>query len=393
MSKPDSVFLAVKKMFLHSSFRDGLSLSLGVISVISWGVAEIPQIMTNYTEKSTEGLSIAFLTTWMIGDIFNLLGCLMEPATLPTQFYMALLYTVTTSVLYVQSIYYGHIYPRLKNRRNQMVEAERISSISSDVKIPGRWRNSSDTTTCGGQTTPITMIPGSHRTSFTGRELFYTSARSLSSSHTPPAGSVLAQRMARGHSEPTLEEPLLPGDSTPPSLPPSTKSMLCVVSVFLFLGTFNLPNMLSESRTMALGERDRVFVVRAARKLLQVTSSNVGEHSGGESSRIGMFLGWAMAAIYMGGRLPQICLNMRRGHVEGLNPLMFFFALVGNMTYVASILVNSVEWLKIAPNLPWLVDAGGCVVLDFLILLQFFHFRCRKDKDTDKKKHETAEAV
>ena len=60
-------FLAVKKMFLHSSFRDGLSLSLGIISVISWGVAEIPQIMTNYSEKSTEGLSITFLTTWMIG--------------------------------------------------------------------------------------------------------------------------------------------------------------------------------------------------------------------------------------------------------------------------------------------------------------------------------------
>uniref|UniRef100_A0A1J3CNU3 Putative vacuolar amino acid transporter YPQ1 n=1 Tax=Noccaea caerulescens TaxID=107243 RepID=A0A1J3CNU3_NOCCA len=381
-------------MFLHSSVRDELSLSLGVISVISWGVAEIPQIMTNYSEKSTEGLSIAFLTTWIIGDIFNLLGCLMEPATLPTQFYTALLYTVTTSVLFVQSIYYGHIYPRLKTRRNQMVEAERLSNISSDAKIPARWRNScSDTAHGGGQTTPISMIPGSHRSSFTGRELFYTSARSLSSSHTPPAGSVLAQRMARGQSEPTLEEPLLPENASPPSLPPSTKSMLCVVSVFLFLGTFNVPNLLSESRTMALGERDRVFVVSAARKLLQVTSGNLTEHSGGENSKIGMLLGWAMAAIYMGGRLPQICLNMRRGHVEGLNPLMFFFALVGNMTYVGSILVNSVEWIKLAPNLPWLVDAGGCVVLDFLILLQFFHFRCRKDKDSDKRKHETAEAV
>ncbi|CAN8317784.1 unnamed protein product [Cochlearia groenlandica] len=372
-------------MFLHSSVRNGLSLSLGVISVISWGVAEIPQIMTNYSEKSTEGLSIAFLTTWMIGDIFNLLGCLMEPATLPTQFYMALLYTVTTSVLYVQSIYYGHIYPRLKIRRNQMLEAERIASLSIDAKIPSRWRNScSDASPGSGQTTPITMIPGSHRNSFTGRELFYTSARSLSSSHTPPAGSVLAQRMDRGQSEPTLEEPLLPEDATPPSLPSSTKSMLCVVSIFMFLGTFNLSNFLSESRTMPLGERDRVFVVRAARKLLQATSGNLVESHGGGNSKIGMLLGWAMAAIYMGGRLPQICLNMRRGHVEGLNPLMFFFALVGNMTYVASILVNSVEWLKIAPNLPWLVDAGGCVVLDFLILLQFFHFRCRKNKDSNK---------
>ncbi|CAH8392827.1 unnamed protein product [Eruca vesicaria subsp. sativa] len=380
-------------MFLHSSVRHGLSLSLGVISVISWGVAEVPQIMTNYFEKSTEGLSLAFLTTWIIGDIFNLLGCLMEPATLPTQFYMALLYTVTTLVLFVQSIYYGHIYPGLKNRRNQMVEAERIANICSDPKIPSRWRNScSDATPCGVQTTPITMIPGSHRTSFTGRELFYTSARSLSSSHTPPAGSVLAQRMARGQSEPFLEEPLLPEDATPPSMPPSTKSLLCVVSVFMFLGTFNLSSLLSEPRTMALGESDRVFVVRAARKLLQVTSGNLAEHNGGENSKIGMWMGWAMAVIYMGGRLPQICLNMRRGHVEGLNPLMFFFALVGNMTYVGSILVASTEWSKIAPNLPWLVDAGGCVVLDFLILLQFFHFRCRKDTDSEKK-YETAEAV
>ncbi|XP_010508772.1 PREDICTED: uncharacterized protein LOC104785289 [Camelina sativa] len=371
-------------MFLHSSFREGLSLSLGVISVISWGVAEIPQIMTNYSEKSTEGLSLAFLTTWIIGDIFNLLGCLMEPATLPTQFYMALLYTVTTSALFFQSLYYGHVYPRLKNRRNQRVEAERIANISIDVRIPGRWRNSSDTASCGGHTTPITMIPGSHRNSFTGRELFYTSARSLSSSHTPPAGSVLAQRMARGHSEPTLEEPLLPEDASPPSLPPSTKSLLCVVSAFMFLGTLNLPNLLSESRTAALGERDRVFVVQAARKLLQVSSGNLVEHGDGESSRTGMFLGWAMTAIYLGGRLPQICLNMRRGHVEGLNPLMFLFALIGNMTYVGSILVHSVEWLKIAPNLPWLVDAGGCVVLDFLILLQFFHFRCRKDTNKEE---------
>ncbi|KAG7546825.1 PQ-loop repeat [Arabidopsis suecica] len=282
-------------------FRDELSLSLGIISVISWSVAEIPQIMTNYSNKSIEGVSIAFLTTWMLGDIFNVVGCLMEPASLPVQFYTAVLYTLATLVLYVQSIYYGHIYPRLmKNRRNHHVV--------------------------------------------------------------------------------DVEEPLLHEEAKRPS----TKSMLCVVSVFLFLGTFN---MLSGSRSMDLRGKDRVFVVGGARKLLEVTSGNSGENS-----NIGMWLGWAMAAIYMGGRLPQICMNIRRGHVEGLSPLMFFFAFVGNVTYVASILVNSVEWSKIEPNLPWLVDSGGCAVLDFLILLQFFYFGCRKvEKDSDKKKHETGE--
>jgi len=89
--------------------------------------------------------------------------------------------------------------------------------------------------------------------------------------------------------------------------------------------------------------------------------------SHGSGSEIGSFLGWAMAIIYMGGRLPQIFLNMQRGHVEGLNPLMFTFALLGNSTYVGSILVNSLEWSKLRPNLPWLVDAGVCVLLDSFV--------------------------
>jgi len=49
------------------NMKDGVSLTLGMISVLSWGVAEIPQIVTNYKEKSTEGLSLAFLLTWIIG--------------------------------------------------------------------------------------------------------------------------------------------------------------------------------------------------------------------------------------------------------------------------------------------------------------------------------------
>lgn len=49
--------------------RDQVSFVLGLISVLSWGVAEIPQIITNYKEKSVEGLSLGFLITWIIGCI------------------------------------------------------------------------------------------------------------------------------------------------------------------------------------------------------------------------------------------------------------------------------------------------------------------------------------
>ncbi|KAL2459152.1 PQ-loop repeat family protein/transmembrane family protein [Forsythia ovata] len=46
-----------------------------------------------------------------------------------------------------------------------------------------------------------------------------------------------------------------------------------------------------------------------------------------QENAYGEWLGWLMAAIYMGGRIPQIWLS-------GLNPLMFVFALIANATYV-----------------------------------------------------------
>ena len=57
------------------SLKDSAALALGLISVISWGVAEVPQIITNYRQKSTEGLSIAFLMTWIVGYAVPLVFC------------------------------------------------------------------------------------------------------------------------------------------------------------------------------------------------------------------------------------------------------------------------------------------------------------------------------
>ncbi|KAG6771093.1 hypothetical protein POTOM_022439 [Populus tomentosa] len=306
------------------NMKDGVSLTLGMISVLSWGAAEIPQIVTNYKEKSTEGLSLAFLLTWIIGDLFNVFGCMLEPATLPTQYYMAVLYTMTSTLLTAQTVYYGHIYHRLKCNRRRLKgpvsshseEAGRIkqgnSHAGAQVNSADKQRNepaAPDGT--NGLSSPI-PFPTLPQKSSPERDLYYASARSLSSSHTPTVGSFLAQRMT-----------------------PS----------FLIRNSIEEPFNSSKTSSIMSHENDI------------------------DGNAIGMFLGWSMAAIYMGGRLPQICLNIKRGKVEGLNPLMFVFALVGNITYVASILVDSLAWSKIRANLPWLVDAGGCVLLDTCVSL------------------------
>ncbi|KAL9398134.1 hypothetical protein Peur_007095 [Populus x canadensis] len=385
------------------NMKDGVSLTLGMISVLSWGVAEIPQIVTNYKEKSTEGLSLAFLLTWIIGDLFNVFGCMLEPATLPTQYYMAVLYTMTSTLLTAQTVYYGHIYHRLKSNIRRRLkgpvsshseEAGRVKQGNSDA---GAQVNSADKQRnepaapegTNGLSSPI-PFPTLPQKSSPERDLYYASARSLSSSHTPTVGSFLAQRTTPPSFSirNSIEEPLLGEDVATQSAPNlNTKTMLCVVSVVTFLGTLNLHHSANSRLDRVFENKNQGIFIQVGRKILQ-TSSIMSHENDIDGNVIGTFLGWSMAAIYMGGRLPQICLNktaqemvditcpfgnagmaavapaftnqkhqfsrtmteilipstslfswnictIKRGKVEGLNPLMFVFALVGNITYVA----------------------------------------------------------
>ncbi|XP_027936213.1 uncharacterized protein LOC114191213 [Vigna unguiculata] len=359
-----------------SSVRESASFFLGLISVVVWVVAEIPQIITNYRTKSTEGLSLTFLVTWIIGDVFNLLGCLLEPATLLTQLYMAVLYTIITLALGLQTIYYGHIYPQLKYRRQLKVET--FTKAGQGEKAGDAEQQSIKLENSNRNTTPSSPIPlpACPQRIGTGRELFYRSARYLSKSHTPTAGSILAQKMASTTALDSIQENLLGSAIATQSAPASRmKSTLCLVSTLTFLGAINLLQPLSKNINHMSSNPRQQFVIHVGRKLFQVGDEQLLNTDVSGSSSIGTFLGWAMTFVYLGGRLPQICLNIRRGHAEGLNPLMFMFAVLGNSTYVASILVISLDWSKIKPNLPWLVDAGGCVLLDFFILMQFIYFR------------------
>ncbi|KAF5199065.1 PQ-loop repeat family protein / transmembrane family protein [Thalictrum thalictroides] len=273
--------------------RDSVSLALGLLSVLSWGVAEVPQIITNYRHKSAEGLSIAFLMTWILGDLFNLFGCMLEPATLPTQYYMAVLYTITTLILTSQSIYYGHIYHHVKDSRQDLLDSglklpqsvteykeDRISN-EENVKFGDRCTRGSSILQGALPSSPIPVTaPVLPRYGSLGRELYYMSARSLSKSHTPTAGSCLAQTIDNGstlpfsiHGPHAVEEPLLGTLVFPQPEPPSnTKSMLCLISaVTFFFGSFNF-HLSTSYRLKRVGENlPQGVVLRVGRKLLQAS--------------------------------------------------------------------------------------------------------------------------
>ena len=99
-----------------------------------------------------------------------------------------------------------------------------------------------------------------------------------------------------------------------------------------------------------------------------------------------------MTCVYLSGRVPQILMNRRRGSVEGLSVSMFTLAAVGNATYMASILARSTAWSRVKPNLPWLVDAGACLLMDAVILGQHAAYRrAETDRDSEDWEREREE--
>lgn len=333
--------------------NDNISFTFGFISLICWGVAEIPQIITNFRAKSSHGVSIVFLLTWVAGDIFNLVGCLLEPATLPTQYYTALLYTITTIVLVVQSFYYDYIYKWCKRRQKINIE-ETYEEEKKPLKPKERFESG-------------IPISGRHR-AIPRPEYYYGSARSLAGNVTPPSRTYMRVTKS-GPSAMGLNDYDSSSDDEAQSVP-ATQPRLIPRSAGSY-GTFlaasiNLPH---QSNALKVG-----YIALSGRKLLSQ------EHV--THSALGQWLGWLMAAIYTGGRIPQIWLNIKRGSVEGLNPFMFIFALIANATYVGSILVRTTEWESIKANMPWLLDAIVCVALDLFIILQYINYRYHQKTTT-----------
>ena len=67
-------------------------------------------------------------------------------------------------------------------------------------------------------------------------------------------------------------------------------------------------------------------------------------------------------------RFPQIIKNMGT-LCEGLSLMFFSFALLGNITFCASILIPSLSTEHLMINASWLVGASGTIVLDLIVRL------------------------
>ncbi|TPX69462.1 hypothetical protein SpCBS45565_g02384 [Spizellomyces sp. 'palustris'] len=146
--------------------------------------------------------------------------------------------------------------------------------------------------------------------------------------------------------QPTEDTPLLPS----PSLSRRNSPLFAVM--FMALSTFATPSLHTHEKTTA-----------------KILSDPLSETE--QTHTIGLLMAWACTFLYLSSRLPQLYHNMCRGSTYGLSISMFFCAAMGNLTYVASILLRSTEPEFLKGALPYLLGSGGTLVFDFLIFGQW----------------------
>ncbi|KAG6816441.1 hypothetical protein H0H87_005996 [Tephrocybe sp. NHM501043] len=106
------------------STTSSVSQLLGYTSIACWLGAQFPQVIENIKRQSCEGLALPFLANWLLGDVSNLVGCILthqlpfqvstsitptDPDLIRLQTYLATYFVFVDLTLVAQYFYYARI--------------------------------------------------------------------------------------------------------------------------------------------------------------------------------------------------------------------------------------------------------------------------------------------
>ncbi|KAE8306737.1 PQ loop repeat-domain-containing protein [Aspergillus transmontanensis] len=374
---------------------EALSGICGSISIACWVVVFSPQIIENFRRGSADGLSLLFLVVWLAGDVFNILGAVLQ-GVLPTMIILAVYYTLADIVLLGQCFYYRGF--TLRDELSPPSSRAQESDAEDQPSFPGKV---------------------SERTALLSAKANGHSYQTHSQEHTGngyptpgPSGqqSFPHHQNHRRHSATSFRDILHPNvDGThlspvTPFVEPSAKETRPVRRLSALQNAlFKLSAVVLVCAAGVLGW----YVSPASSK-----AKDKQDDSGSLSfDTLGQVFGYLCAALYLGSRLPQILLNYRRKSTDGVSLLFFLFACIGNLTYVLSILAYSpvckggylqgrvsqcrpgeaaaLYGRYILVNLSWLIGSLGTLFLDMVIFVQFFLYQDNGYGETEGTSEET----
>ena len=327
-----------------------LSTLLGILSIISWLCAQLPQIFKNYILGSASGLSVYFLAVWLLGDATNLLGALLTRQE-AWQVVIAGYYVTVDVALVCQFIWYSNVKPL--PQESLVVDTTRTSGEGGDgssALIVPESRHDAKISSTAPET------EGKAKSSTEPRSVKSSPFR-LSQFSFPVKEKSSPSSSYRYNSNPS---------NTVNTFGPSPKSTLFVTALCAVLCHAS-PLHLTEDNAPA------------------------AQSSASDFEVAGRILSWISTTCYLGSRLPQIYKNARRQSTSGLSPALFIAAFFGNLFYSSSLLTNPLGWASYPPYglhgwvgpegsdraewvslaAPFWLGAAGVLALDATVGVQF----------------------
>lgn len=331
-----------------------LSTALGILSILSWLFAQLPQIFKNYSLKSASGLSIYFLAEWLLGDATNLVGALLTKQA-AWQVVVAGYYVTVDVALVCQYFWYCHVRPwrqeTVGNRntvhsgtegggtRSLLVGLSPPENPSSAIKRLGPGIAGDE------DAKPKDAKPSPFRVS---KSSFSPKEKSSPNSYR----TISRQKNSFGSPGPSPKTMLL-------------ISMLCAV--------------ITNASPLSIHSTEHILV----------DGSNISP-----SETAGRIISWVSTLLYLGSRFPQLYKNFHRRSTAGLSPALFVAAFCGNLFYSTSLLTNPLAWSSYPPYglhgwagaegsdrrdwvtsaAPFWLGAAGVLVMDAAMGVQFLMY-------------------
>ncbi|KJR82692.1 vacuolar membrane pq loop repeat protein [Sporothrix schenckii 1099-18] len=325
------------------TIREALSGIFGSVSLTAWICLLLPQLIQNYKGQSADGLSMAFLFVWLLGDATNLSGALWTGLA-PTAVALAFYFCIADIVLITQCLYYN----TKSARRDRLLRQGRTRRRSSSTAVAGQ---------SGDDDVSEEVISEEGEEDEDDSPLL---ARRRSSSIGLP-GSHRRHSIRRSESSLDPLRRIITGEDETPDSNPWLHNTLSLVAVWIVgaLGYFVSYRMGAWDATDPVDGGGGNAANPAPSKEDDVYA------------KIGLALGYCSAVFYLCARIPQILKNYREKSCEGLALLFFLLSLTGNFTYGASLVAYSQDGKYLLNALPWLLGSLGTIVEDVIIFFQF----------------------
>lgn len=333
--------------------RDLVGFLLGMASILSWMVAQVPQLMANYRNKSADALSAFFLAEWLLGDTCNLLGALLKGDQLSTVVFTAQYFICMDVVLLVQYIYYTSYQRRREHIFAAKHHHHKYRRRRSRMKVP--------------------VIEGSAAEYTSNQRLAASTDETASTSNRvdTPIEHVL-HRVGSGGVESIGRDFVFRPQ----------RVMACFGLMFLFTGLQWSAPITQSRQQRYVGEQQSI-----KHRQLQVVGSMRSEFFQPMpewSQDVGTVIAYCSSVLYLTSRTSQIYKNYKRRSAEGLALSMFFCAIAANTLYGLSIVLRAYSMASLRSSAPWLIGSLGTVALDTTIFIQALTYGTEKKHTSDE---------